>query len=47
LEREISALRYRVLQLEQGISCANTALLQAEREHVDTLKECSVVSGTR
>jgi hypothetical protein len=36
LERENSALRYRVRQLEQSLDRATTVLLQSERERVDT-----------
>jgi hypothetical protein len=39
LERENSALRYRVRQLEQSLDRATTVLLQSERERVDTLEE--------
>jgi exonuclease VII large subunit len=39
LERENSALRYRVLQLEQSLDRATTVLLQSERERVDTREE--------
>jgi hypothetical protein len=39
LERENSALRYRVRQLEQSLDRATTVLLQSERERVDTREE--------
>jgi hypothetical protein len=39
LERENSALRYCVRELEQGLGCANATLLQSERERVDTREE--------
>jgi hypothetical protein len=39
LERENHALRYHVRQLEQGVNCVNTMLLQAVRERVDTREE--------
>jgi chromosome segregation ATPase len=39
LERENSALRYRVCQLEQSLDRATTVLLQSEREWVDTCAE--------
>jgi hypothetical protein len=39
LERENSALRYRVCQLEQSLDRATTVLLQSERERVDTREE--------
>jgi predicted nuclease with TOPRIM domain len=39
LERENSALRYRVRQLEQSLDRATVVLLQSEREWVDTREE--------
>jgi hypothetical protein len=39
LERENSALCYRVRQLEQSLDRATTVLLQSERERVDTHEE--------
>jgi chromosome segregation ATPase len=39
LERENSALHYRVRQLEQSLDRATTVLLQSERERVDTREE--------
>jgi hypothetical protein len=39
LERENSALSYRVRQLEQSLDRATTVLLQSERERVDTREE--------
>jgi hypothetical protein len=39
LERENSALRHRVRQLELSLDCATTVLLQSERERVDTREE--------
>jgi hypothetical protein len=39
LERENSALRYRVRQLKQSLDRATTVLLQSERERVDTREE--------
>jgi hypothetical protein len=39
LERENSALRLRVRQLEQSLDRSTTVLLQSERERVDTSEE--------
>jgi hypothetical protein len=39
LQRENSALRYRVRQLEQSLDCATAVLLQSKRERVDTREE--------
>jgi chromosome segregation ATPase len=39
LERENSALRYRVRQLEQSLDRVTAVLLQSERERVDTREE--------